>query len=277
MWRRARSASGRVSHVQSRRYVVFGHLPAVGVEVLERVLAHVVALGDVAAEAVAHEDGVLALGAARDEAAARDHHRVAVHVVDVGVHRVLERDLPVAPPVHLADQDQGLLVEELLGHVLLDGGGRALADPHEDEALEGARRDRPSPRCRPCRTRPSSGPRRAPSRSCPTRRTPSRGTGRPPSRGSGSRPRSGARRGAGRCPGSRPPRRRRPRNRQISSPSRETFTGLRCPTCAVLDGRVPVVAQPELRDQVADVAAEPGDAVGRARARRRADGTWSAR
>ncbi len=140
MWRRARSASGRVSHVQRRRYVGLRPLPAVGVQVLERVLAHVVALGHVAAEPVADEDRVLALGAARDEAGAGDHHRVAVDVVDVGVHRVLERDLPVAPPVHLADEDEGLVVEELLGHVLLDGRGRALADPHEDQALEGAGR-----------------------------------------------------------------------------------------------------------------------------------------
>src|SRR5262249_48081447 len=42
-------------------------LPAAGVEVLAWALAEVVALGDVAAEAVADEDRVLALGPARDE------------------------------------------------------------------------------------------------------------------------------------------------------------------------------------------------------------------
>ena len=115
-------------------------LPTVGVDVLATVLAHVVALRHIAAEPVAHEDGVLALRAAGDEAAARHHHRVAMDVVDVRVHRVLEGDLPVAPPLDLADEHEGVAIEEFLGHVLLDGRGGALADPHEDEALEGARR-----------------------------------------------------------------------------------------------------------------------------------------
>ena len=82
---------------------------------------------------------MLTLGPARDEAAARHHHGVAVHVVHVRVHRVLERDLPVAPPVHLAGLHERIVVEELLGNVLLDGRGIVAADPHEDHALERAR------------------------------------------------------------------------------------------------------------------------------------------
>src|SRR5215475_12620383 len=116
-----------------------GPLAAVRVDVLEGVLAHVVALGHVAAETVAHEDRMLALGAAGDEATARHHHRVTVHVVHVRIHGVLEGDLPVAPPLDLTDEDEGVVVEELLGHVLLDGRGRVVPDPDEDEALEGAR------------------------------------------------------------------------------------------------------------------------------------------
>ncbi len=115
-----------------------GPLSSVGIDVLPRALSQVVALGHVAAEAVAHEDGMLALRAAGDEPASGHHDRVAVHVVDVRVHRVLEGDLPIAPPVDLADEDEGLLVEELLRHVLLDGGGRALPDPHEHQALQRA-------------------------------------------------------------------------------------------------------------------------------------------
>src|SRR5215470_1945691 len=116
-----------------------GPLAAVRVDVLEGVLAHVVALGHVAAETVAHEDRMLALGAAGDEATARHHHRVTVHVVHVRIHGVLEGDLPVAPPLDLTDEDEGVVVEELLGHVLLDGRGRVVPDPDKDEALEGAR------------------------------------------------------------------------------------------------------------------------------------------
>src|SRR5882672_1502253 len=71
----------------------------IGVHVELWALSQVRALAHVAAEAVADEDRVLALRAARDEASARDHQRVAMDVVDVGVHRVLERDLPVAAPV----------------------------------------------------------------------------------------------------------------------------------------------------------------------------------
>ena len=79
---------------------------------------------------------MLTLRAACDEARARHHQRVAMHVVHVRVHRVLERDLPVAAPVDLAREDQGLVVEELLGHVLLDRRRIAVPDPHEDDALE---------------------------------------------------------------------------------------------------------------------------------------------
>src|SRR5262249_48445419 len=103
-----------------------GALAPVPVDVLEWILPHVVALGHVAAEAVAHEDRVLALGAARDEAATRHHHRVAVHVVHMGVHGVLEGDLPVAAPLDLADEDEGVVLEELLGHVIFVGPGTTL-------------------------------------------------------------------------------------------------------------------------------------------------------
>jgi len=102
MLRRPRSANGRKSHVQRRR--------------------------------------VLALRAAGDEAGARDHQRVAMDVVDVRVHRVLERDLPVASPVDQAGEDERVVIEELFGHVLLDRRGIAVADPHEHQPLERARR-----------------------------------------------------------------------------------------------------------------------------------------
>src|SRR5262249_58058434 len=90
-------------------------------------------------EAVPREVWVSAWGPGGEEPAARPPHRVGVHVVHVGVHGVLEGDLPVAPPLDLADEDEGVVVEELLGHVFLDGRGRVLAHPDENEALEGAR------------------------------------------------------------------------------------------------------------------------------------------
>src|SRR5437879_5296585 len=112
---------------------------SVGLYVVFRALAEVVAFPHVAGEAVADEDRLLALRPARDEAGAGDDEGVAVHVVDVGVHRVLERDFPVAVPDDLADQDE-CVVEELLGHVLLDRRGLSIAHPHEHEPLERARR-----------------------------------------------------------------------------------------------------------------------------------------
>ena len=65
-----------------------------------------------------------------------------------------------------------------------------------------------------------------------------------------------------------------PRKRQISSPSSATFTGLREPTVRSVDGRIPVVAQAELGDEVADVAAELRDRRCRC-ASATCSGTWS--
>src|SRR5205085_10661057 len=64
-------------------------LPAVlGILVLQGLGPAQGAVGDVAAEAVADEDRVLALRPARREARARYDQRVAMQVVDVGVHGV---------------------------------------------------------------------------------------------------------------------------------------------------------------------------------------------
>src|SRR2546426_6319877 len=96
---------------------------AVRIDVVPWAFPKVGALAHVAAETVADEDRVLALRAARDEAGASDYQRVAMDVVDVRVHRVLDRNLPVASPEDPAEEDKRLLVEAIFGHVLFDRRG----------------------------------------------------------------------------------------------------------------------------------------------------------